>query len=227
MVKLIMSERAQLQIVCISDTHGFHREMTLPRGDIFIHAGDFLTDDRQLEMLADFNDWLGGLPYRHRIVVAGNHDLLFASHPSKARRLLTNALYLENSGFTVEGLRFWGCPVTPVPSSMAFGVERGAASRKYWDKVPTETDVLITHGPPFRVLDAENILAPHMGCEQLTRAVLRARPRLHVFGHVHGGYGREAGPDGISFVNCAVLARLGRGEFGLRQPMVIELDRPS
>jgi Icc-related predicted phosphoesterase len=215
-----MVGRAKLQIVCISDTHGFHREMTLPTGDILIHAGDFLTDNRQVETLADFDDWLGGLPFKHRIVVAGNHDLLFAVQPSKARRLLTNATYLENSGVTVEGLSFWGCPVTPVLGSMAFAVERGAPSRRYWDKVPTGTDVLITHGPPFHVLDLEHILASHIGCEELTRAVLRARPRLHVFGHVHGSYGREAGPDGISFVNCAVLAR---GELRLRPPIVIEL----
>lgn len=70
--------------------------------------------------------------------------------------LLTKAVYLENSGVTVEGLRFWGCPVTPVPATMAFALERGAASRKYWDKVLTEIDVLVTHGPPFRVLDTEH-----------------------------------------------------------------------
>lgn len=222
-----MAKDAKLQIVCISDTHGFHRELTLPPGDILIHAGDFLTDDRQVETLTDFDDWMGGLPFKHRIVVAGNHDLLFAANRKKARKLLTHATYLENSGVTVEGLRIWGCPVTPVVSSMAFAVERGAPSRKYWDKVPSETDVLITHGPPFRVLDAEHIMAPHLGCDQLMRAVLRVHPRIHVFGHVHGSYGREAGPDGISFVNCAVLARLGRGELGLRQPVVVELDRPS
>lgn len=78
--------------------------------------------------------------------------------------------------------------------------------------------------PPFRVLDAEHVLAPHLGCDQLTRAVLRARSRLHVFGQVHGSYGRETGPDGIRFVNCAVLARLTDNEFGLREPIVVELE---
>ena len=220
-----MAQPAHLRIVCISDTHGYHRHLCLPPGDILIHAGDFMIQGNRAEEIADFNDWIGSQSYKHRIVIAGNHDLLFASHPTKARRLLKNAIYLENSGVTIEGLRFWGCPITPVVSTMAFAVERGAASRKYWDKAPIETDVLITHGPPFRVLDTESVLSSHLGCEQLTRAVLRTKPRLHVFGHVHGSYGREAGPHGISFVNCAVLTRLGKGDYGLREPITVILDR--
>ena len=221
-----MDQPAPLRVICMSDTHGFHRQLTTPPGDILIHAGDFMISGREAEEVFDFNDWLGGLPHKYRIVVAGNHDLLFASHPRKARSLLTNAIYLENSGVTVEGLQFWGCPVTPVIASMAFAVERGPASREYWDRVPTETDVLITHGPPLRVLDTESLLSSHWGCDQLTRAVLRAKPRLHVFGHVHGSYGREDGPHGINFVNCAVLIRLSTGDYGLREPIIVDLDRP-
>ena len=124
-----------------------------------------MPDERQSEALEDFNDWLGSLPYRHRIVVAGNHDLIFAKQRKQVRKQLVHAIYIENTGATIEGLAFGGCPITPVIGSMAFAVEPGAASRKYWDKVPTETDVLVTHGPPFRVLDSKSILAPHMGCE--------------------------------------------------------------
>ena len=108
---------------------------------------------------------------------------------------------------------------------MAFAVGRGAASRKYWDKVPEGTEVLITHGPPFHVLDKEHPLASHLGCSEVTRAVLRVKPRLHVFGHVRGGYGKEAGPHGISFVNCALLVRLDERKLGLREPIAVELDR--
>ncbi len=220
-----MKKPAELRIICISDTHGFHRGLDLPPGDILIHAGDLLPDENHSEALVDFNDWLATLPLKHRIVIAGNHDLLFASKPSKARKLLTNAVYLEDSGVTVEGLKLWGCPVTPVVKSMAFAVDRGVASRKYWDKVPTDTDVLITHGPPFHVLDKEHPMAFHLGCSEVTRAVLRVKPRLHVFGHVHGGYGREAGPHGISFVNCAVLVRMNGRAIGLRESIMVGLCR--
>lgn len=173
---------------------------------------------RSLKEVENFNDWLGKLPHKHRVVVAGNHDLLFESDPAGARSCLTNAVYLENTGVTLEGLRFWGCPVTPVLSHMAFAVERGAASRKYWDRIPAGTDVLITHGPPFGTLDKDEIGGSHMGCQELTKAILRVKPRLHVFGHVHGGYGQEQGPNETVMVNCALLSGTT-----LNLPIVVEL----
>ncbi len=209
-----------MRIVCISDTHGFHRKLDVPEAEILIHAGDFSTSRATVEELDDFNTWLAGLPHKHKIVIAGNHDKLFEAEPKLARSRLSAAVYLEHSAVTLEGIRFWGCPVTPVLPHMAFAVERGAASRTYWDKIPAGTDVLVTHGPPFGILDKENILAARMGCEQLTKAVQRVRPRLHVFGHIHGGRGREEGPNGTCFVNCAAL----QGN-QLYPPLVIELGR--
>jgi Icc-related predicted phosphoesterase len=208
-----------MRIVCISDTHGLHRKLTLPVGDILIHAGDFLLPGASFEAIDDFNHWLGGLPHVHKIVIAGNHDRLFEAISKQARERLTQATYLENSGATVEGICFWGSPVTPVIPSMAFAVERGAASKKFWDRIPANTDVLVTHGPPFGILDKEDILDSHDGCEQLTKAVLRLRPALHVFGHIHGGYGVEKGPQGTRFVNCALL-----NGSTLREPIVVELQ---
>ena len=82
--------------------------------------------------------------------------------------------------------------------------------------------MLITHGPPFGSLDKANILSAHLGCEELTKAVVRIKPKLHVFGHVHGGYGRETGPNGTQLVNCAVLNE----NYALtNEPVTIELNR--
>jgi len=104
----------------------------------------------------------------------------------------------------------------------AFHAERGASIRRYWGKIPPGTDVLITHGPPFGSLDKANILSAHLGCEELTKAVVRIKPKLHVFGHVHGGYGRETGPNGTQLVNCAVLNE----NYALtNEPVTIELNR--
>jgi Icc-related predicted phosphoesterase len=158
-----------------------------------------------LQEIVDFNAWLGELPHPYKIVVAGNHDLLFEMDPEKARAQLTNAVYLENSGIMLGGISFWGSPITPVFPNWAFHVERGAASRKYWDRVPLGTDVLITHGPPYGTLDKRQILGSRFGCKDLIQAVLRVKPKLHVFGHVHGGYGQELGPNGTCMVNCAVV----------------------
>lgn len=208
-----------MRIVCISDTHGLHRELAIPAADVLIHAGDFLMAETSIEEVAAFNEWIGAQPCRHKIVVAGNHDKCFETDPAKARAVLTNAVYLQNSSVMLEGIRFWGSPVTPVIPNMAFAVERGTASKKFWDQIPEGTDVLITHGPPFGTLDKEDVLGSHMGCKQLTQALLRVRPRLHIFGHVHGGYGQEPGPNSTMLVNCA----LKEGAH-LRPPILIDLE---
>ena len=62
-----------MRIVCISDTHERHEEIAVPPGDILIHAGD-MTWQGERKPIEDFNAWLGTLPHRHKIVVAGNHD---------------------------------------------------------------------------------------------------------------------------------------------------------
>lgn len=73
------------RVVCMSDTHSLtpYIKFDIPDGDIFIHAGDF-TKCGQLEEVEEFNNWIGGLPHRHKIVIAGNHELSFDStftHP--------------------------------------------------------------------------------------------------------------------------------------------------
>ncbi|WP_263358612.1 metallophosphatase domain-containing protein [Acidicapsa ligni] len=209
-----------IRLVCLSDTHGLHRRFEMPPADILIHAGDFMTSGRDKTEIADFDDWLQSLPYRRKIVIAGNHDILFEADPKGARATLRHADYLENSEMTVEGLRFWGSPVTPVTGQWAFAAERGASIRRCWRKIPAEIDVLITHGPPFGTLDKADILAPHLGCKDLIEAVIRTQPRLHIFGHVHGGRGEETNRSGIRFVNCAVLDEWYKLA---HQPIVVEI----
>ncbi len=192
-----------LRLVCVADTHGFHRKLVLPAGDILIHAGDF--DGRTVEQVDDFNAWLGTLSFRHKLVIAGNHDLLFDRDPKLARAHLTEAVYLQDSGVRLEGLNFWGSPVNSIlGEEWAFGRERGSAIRKHWDRIPETTDVLITHEAPYGTLDKNDILGRHQGCQNLLGALLRVKPKLHVFGHIHGGHGRESAWN-VTLVNCAVV----------------------
>lgn len=122
------AEKISLRLVCIADTHGFHRKLILPAGDILIHAGDF--DGRSIKEIDDFNAWLGTLPFLHKLVIAGNHDLLFDRNPKLARAHLTHATYLQDSGVTLKGLKFWGSPVNSIlGEEWAFGRERGSAIR--------------------------------------------------------------------------------------------------
>jgi Icc-related predicted phosphoesterase len=182
-VSIGLSRMAKARIICVSDTHGQHAGLPLPDGDILIHAGDFMT--------------YGNSP--HKIVIAGNHDRLFESHPIPARALITNAIYLKDSGVEVEGLKFWGSPVQPPFNNWAFNVQRGAPIRKHWDKIPMGTDVLATHGPPFGILDQSRPMTDHLGCEELAEVVEKVAPRLHFFGHIHGGHGRVRGDNGCEF----------------------------
>ena len=113
-----------MKIVAISDTHCQHQQVTVPPGDILIHAGDF-TNARlpSTEDTITFNRWLGELPHPHKIVIAGNHDTLFQKHPSVARELLTNATYVENESIQIDNLLIYGTPYTPAFQDWAFNLE--------------------------------------------------------------------------------------------------------
>lgn len=181
-----------MKIVCISDTHGMHRQITVPDGDLLIHAGDSLGQGT-LEDLEDLDDWFASLPHRHKILIAGNHDWCFQDEPDDARRLLRHAHYLQDSGLELEGLRFWGSPWTPIFFNWAFNLERGPALAERWARIPDGLDVLITHGPPAGILDTVPSAKGDVsaGCEDLATAIGLRKPRLHVFGHIHESHGQR------------------------------------
>ena len=188
-----------LDLVLIADTHQMHRDLEVPPGDILIHAGDFTTVCRSRGPMEDFNRWLGDLPHKHKIVVPGNHEFVLEENP-RLRSLITNAAVLIDELATVEGLRIWGSPMTPMYGG-AFGRSSEKDRRAAWSRVP-EVDVLVTHGPPLGILDeAPGELA--LGDMQLLEAVQRIRPLLHVFGHIHGAHGQTHVDDTL-FVNCAM-----------------------
>jgi len=192
-----------MRLVLISDTHGLHHRMPpLPEGDILVHAGDFMNAGYDPHEIISFNKWLGEQPIQYRVVCGGNHDRLFENDPKQARSLLSNAIYLEDSGITIGGLALWGSPYTPEFLHWAFMYPRGEAANEHWDRIPNGLDVLITHGPPYGILDQTTPDGDHLGCERLLEAVQEKRPKVHVFGHIHGGAGTRN--NGITqFVNAA------------------------
>lgn len=98
-----------VRVICLSDTHGKHGRVEVPDGDLLIHCGDLTKHGTAAEII-EFNEWLGTLPHPWKIVVAGNHDEAFEYEPERARKLMTNAVYLEDSETTAAGLRVWGSP---------------------------------------------------------------------------------------------------------------------
>ena len=106
------TEGTTLCLVLLSDTHQLHREVEVPDDDILIHAGDFTMFSESIDAVADFNDWLGGLPHRNKIVVPGNHEFFLEQDPS-CRSMLDNAIVLIDEGTEIEGLRIWDRPSPP------------------------------------------------------------------------------------------------------------------
>jgi predicted phosphodiesterase len=192
-----------MRIVCISDTHLVHRgaEFPIPNGDLLIHAGDATYSGTQDE-IREFNEWFAALPHANKIFVAGNHDWGFQLYPDQSRaQLAPDIIYLEDSETKIGNLRFYGSPWQPQFGLWAFNLERGSPLRERWQRIPSGVDILITHGPPYGVLDG-TLDGRHVGCRDLLSEITtRIKPRLHVFGHIHEGYGRHD-QEGITFINA-------------------------
>lgn len=223
------------RLVLLSDTHSLHRgdvvegvarPLVVPDGDILIFAGD-LCNSGTLPEVADFGRWLRSLPHRYKVVIAGNHDFPFEHFREQAVDELFGAgdgggiVYLQDSQITLMGLRIYGSPWQPRFFDWAFNLDRnGPELAEKWAMIPEGLDVLVTHGPPYGVLDETHFGLRRMGCELLAAAVVMKQPRLHVFGHNHGGYGKRGGPDGTIFVNAAIC---DDRYAPIREPIVIDL----
>lgn len=181
-----------MKIVFISDTHGQHRKLkNLPEADMIIHGGDLSKMGRDHEV-QDFINWFSKLNYTYRIFIAGNHDFHLEDFSQEfiQKKLPQNCYYLCNSGIEIEGVKIWGSPVTPTFFNWAFNVDRGIPIQKYWKMIPSDTNILVTHGPVKGMLDrtTSNINA---GCEDLLNTVNKVQPKFHLFGHIHEAYGKE------------------------------------
>ena len=189
---------------CISDIHGFCPDM--PGGDLLIIAGDLTARDT-VEGYKRFNTWLNNLPYRCKIVIAGNHDGLIEKGMATIGDdpAHHNIHYLCDSGLEFEGLKIWGSPYTPTFLNWYFMRNRGVDIKKHWDLIPSGIDILVTHGPPYGIFD-ETIEGQKVGCEDLRYAVQeRIKPRIHCFGHIHEDGGSKVEIDGITYVNCSYV----------------------
>lgn len=110
-------------------------------------------------------------------------------------------------------------PRQPWFHDRAFDPRRGPELAAKWALVPETTDVLVTHGPPFGVLD-RTWLGEDVGCADLEAALVRIRPRLHLFGHIHEAYGvvRKQGTVFVNACNCDLRYR------PVNPPIVLDWD---
>lgn len=193
-----------MKIVAISDTHCRHKSVKLPTGDLLIHAGD-ISYRGMLTEVVDFLDWFAKLPFAHKIFIAGNHDFYFEkASPLAIKSIIPEGVtYLKDSGITINNINIWGSPVTPWFHDWAFNRHRGADINKHWKLIPPDTNLLITHGPVYGLLDTV-INGSHVGDKDLLRRVDEVRPAAHVCGHIHEAYGHLK-RGSTRFVNACVL----------------------
>ena len=202
----------ELKILHLSDTHGVHcRLRDLPEADILVHSGDFTMSGSEAETL-DFLEWVCDLPYRHKVLVAGNHDAcLYSAHLDG---LDDNVHYLCGSGVEIEGLKFWGVPMF-MEDCMSGKQEQLYAA------IPEDTDVLITHTPPYGILDRDGSIL--YGSKELLERVSTIRPCLHLFGHIHKAHGMTN--DGMTvFSNAAIM---DEGYDSLNGPNMLPISAPE
>jgi len=191
--------------VIASDTHGLHGKLAVPEGDVFVHCGDF-TRRGELKTVSDFGRWVGALPHRHKVVVAGNHDRTFEDDPEAALAALDAAgnglTYLQDAGTEIDGVRFWGSPWQPWFFDWSFNLQRGPELAAKWALIPEGTQVLITHGPPLGILDRV-WGGDRVGCADLLERVRELQPKVHAFGHIHEGSGIDV-REGTTYVNGSI-----------------------
>jgi Icc-related predicted phosphoesterase len=187
-----------MRIVALADTHGFHRQVKVPKGDILIFAGD-VTMRGNRDELRDFAEWANALPHKHKIVIAGNHDFCFKKYREESEEIIAPMIYLEDNGAVVNDIWIWGTPWTPIFANWAF-MRNEEELAKIFDLIPT-VDILVSHGPPRNMLDRTRVNNENAGSISLWRV---PSPKLHIFGHIHEGYGSYKDND-CQYVNASIM----------------------
>lgn len=196
---------SHMKMTIFSDTHNQHSRINFSSGDILIFCGD-LTTKGALSEVSEFSEFIKNLNYRFKIVIAGNHDFCFEDQrKNEAEKILTSngIIYLNDSGIEIEGIKFWGSPIQPWYHDWAFNRPRGIEINKHWNLIPDNTNVLITHGPPYGILDLCKS-GERVGCHDLLECIKRIKPEINAFGHIHESYG-TIDIDGVKYVNASSL----------------------
>lgn len=227
-----------MKIDCISDLHGFFP--ILKGGDLLIISGDLTARDTEEEH-ALFIKWANEQDYRKIVFISGNHDFYLEK---ESERILKDACgkieYLCDSETSFEGLNIWGTPWSlsfegQNEQCMAFCKDTENELREIWKDIPSDIDILITHCPPFGILDHRtkrhairssfHFLHCNSGSIALKETVFLIQPKLHCFGHIHQSYGKITQNDTqfnirTIFVNASQVTEFYEPD---NEPITVEL----
>ena len=196
-----------MKIVHISDTHSKHNNLNIPENiDLLIFSGDWSRIGSSSDTENFFN-WLISLNIPKIVFIAGNHertldnDWIKNSHRTnslvkkeiyKVKKLIkslpNNITYLYEESINYMGYNIYGTPwsnMFPAPYMWGFNWLTVNAEKESCYKIPKNTNILITHSPPFGILDYVNTI--HAGSNYLKEKILNNLPnlKLHCFGHLH------------------------------------------
>ena len=220
-----------MRITFISDTHTKHNQViaNLPGGDLIIHSGDMSSMGYKHE-IQQFLKWFNGLDnYTNKIFIAGNHDWGFQNDPEMCQEQLefyNKVTYLQDNLKVIgedneTAVKVYGSPWQPEFYNWAFNLPRmGWELEVKWNDIPMDTDILITHGPAWGHLDTIKGHSVPLGCELLAERIKTVKPKIHVFGHIHTGYGYKFDGD-THFFNSAVL---DESYYYTQKPFTVDWD---
>jgi Icc-related predicted phosphoesterase len=217
-----------MKICCISDLHGYFPE--IEPCDLLLIAGD-LTSDQSEEALHEAIDWMESVDCKRVIYIAGNHDNQLENCPPHIwpcynwppnQSKYKTVEYLCDSGTEFEGLKIWGSPWSlrfagMNPKCSAFtGTEEELDA--FYALIPDDTDILITHGPSFGVLD-KDLNDQYLGSNSLRTRMMGINHKLHVFGHIHESYGQ------IDFISSKSInaSHVNRAYEPVNKPIYLEI----
>jgi len=212
-----------MKVICISDTHSMHYDIgDLTPGDMLIHAGDFTLRGRINEAEL-FADWMKDQPHRHKVVIAGNHDLCAEEYGALTKEVFESRgiHYLKDSSVELDGLLIHGAPWQPFFNDWAFNVEKEDDLYTKFKQAPNHTDILVTHGPPRGVLD-KNKHGKMCGSYALRDRIMEINPMLFVCGHIHEARGQGT----LGRTHCVNASCVDLRLRPLRSPE-IEVDIPQ
>lgn len=196
-----------MKLVCFSDFH-FDFRFDLPKGDILICCGDFSLRGTNEDVLT-FSKFMNKASenYAHTFIVWGNHETQIECDPHYVETLLhcgpaDRIDVLNNGGVLWEGIKIWGSPLTTPFLEWAF-MSSEDKLKDIYDTISDDTDVVITHGPAFEILD-QSKWGDHCGSKTLKARLEAIKPKAHIFGHIHHSYG-ILDDKGTKFVNCSLL----------------------
>ena len=195
-----------MKLCLISDSHAEESNIKIPECDLLICAEDY--DIRTLDHLEQLNGWFYNQPAKKIVWIAGNHDFYCEKILKESiNEIVNNAIYLENDSVTINGLKIWGSPYSVIFHNQAFMLPDNELA-KIWAKIPSDTDIVITHGPPYGILDqvcvASGNFKENAGSPSLRNKIKEIKPKYFICGHIHSAYGTYT-DENIIYINASLM----------------------